>query len=822
MKISYNWLKQHLSAVPQIDAMDNLLTQVGLEVEGVTYTGMNPEKLLGLIVGEVIECTPHPNADKLKLTKVNIGGSELLNIVCGAPNVALGQKVVVATIGTTLYPLTGESFKIKKSKIRGEESNGMLCAEDEIGLGGSHAGIIVLPADIKVGIAISEVLKFDNDALIEIGITPNHADACSHLGIARELRAAMMNSGEAVQLTYDTHALPDVKLDTIDNPISVHVSDDSLCPRYAGIYIQNIVVGPSPEWLQQKLKSIGLKPINNLVDISNYVLHDIGQPIHIFDADQIKENKIHVRLSNTGEKFTTLDGVERKLQGTELMICDFEHPMAIAGVFGGIDSGVSLATKNIFIESAYFNPATVRKSARAHALNTDASFRFERGTDPDLVLWALHFTAKLIQECAGGQASSNIIDHYPHPIQPSRIELRFSQLKQIIGKEISKEEIKNILGSLNIKIVNESETALNVEVPAYKNDVTTSIDLCEELLRIHGLNNVPLPGRISTSIILSNKSKLYSFRENLAQHLAHKGYNEIMTNSLTKASYPQVTKENRVELLNPLSSDMGVMRDTLLFTGLEVVAYNLNRNIHQLHLFELGRTYSHKNKSEPNPAGESFSKGGVSLYKEEEHCAIYITGKEEKLNALKPITAPSFYDVKTLVYELLSDFGLSNLNSISYEDDLLRSGLILTLNNKTIAHFGLVNTKILKQFDISQQVYFVDINLVNMSRMVETGFKKVKPVSKYLSVRRDLSLLIDEQIQFEQLELVARKSERKLLKDVGVFDIYKGDKLGEGKKSYALYFTLQDEENTLEDKDINQAMQRIQQALEKELGAVIR
>ncbi len=468
MKIAYNWLKQHLQPIPEKEVLSTLLTQMGLEVEGITSIGISKEQLTGLVVGEVVECIPHPNADKLKLTKVNIGEAAYLNIVCGAPNVAVGQKVIVAMVGTTLYPITGEPFKIKKSKIRGEESNGMICAEDEIGLGSGHDGIIILPSESKIGIPVSEVIRLDSDALIEIGITPNHADACSHLGVARELRASLLHRGTEAKMEYDLETLPKYKAENFSNPVKVNVNDSTLCPRYAGIYIRDIEVKASPEWLQNKLKSIGLKSINNIVDISNYVLHDIGQPIHIFDADKISGNNINVRLSIDGEKFTTLDAIERKLNGVELMICDAEKPMALAGVFGGLHSGVSSETKNIFIESAYFDPATIRKSAKAQGLSTDASFRFERGTDPDIVLWALYYIANLITENSGGVVSNEVIDIYPNKILPAEITLRYNFAKEIIGKSISAQEIKNILLSLNIKISVETETELKVIVPAYK------------------------------------------------------------------------------------------------------------------------------------------------------------------------------------------------------------------------------------------------------------------------------------------------------------------------------------------------------------------
>jgi phenylalanyl-tRNA synthetase beta chain len=611
-------------------------------------------------------------------------------------------------------------------------------------------------------------------------------------------------------------------LTDIENPIKVEVVKPELCPRYAGLYIKGISVRPSDEWLQAKLKNIGLKPINNIVDITNFILHDVGQPIHAFDADRIKDNKIIVREAFAGENFTTLDGVKRKLNGFELMICDNENPLAIAGVFGGLDSGVSESTKNIFIESAYFNPAAVRKSAKAHGLNTDASFRFERGTDPEIVIWALNYAAKLINEMGGGEASRFIIDHYPQPIVPVEIILRYNYVSHITGIEISATEIKTILQSLNINILDANETEIKVAVPSYKNDIISEVDLCEEIIRIYGLNKVELSPKMSIPVSLARTRQMHDFREAMAQNLANKGFNEIMTNSLTKTSYPQITPNHRVPLLNPLSQDMAVLRDTMLFTGLEVIAYNLNRNNHHLQLFEIGKSYNKKNKYEiDSPQYQEWGTDG-EIYNETEHCAIYLTGRDEKLNALTPVTAPGFFDLKTIVSSVLDDAGINNFASVEFENKFYKYGITYSVNNKGLAICGAIRNDILKSFDIQQEVFYAAILLTPAFKLSTDEFKKVKLVSKFPSVRRDLSLLIDKNIHFDQLETVARKAERKLLKEIGVFDIYKGDKLGAGKKSYALYFTLQDEEKTLDDHAISNTMNRIQKALESELGAVIR
>lgn len=805
MKISYNWLKQHLTHTPPVEQLDETLTQMGLEVEAVTQTGVTADKLQGLVVGEVMVCEPHPNAEKLKLTRVNTGTGELLQIVCGAPNVAQGQKVIVATIGTTLYPVSGEPFKIKKSKIRGEESHGMLCAEDEIGLGTSHAGLLILPQDTPVGVPVATVLQTDSDALIEIGITPNHADACSHLGIAREVHASLVNKGLPSALNYNRHVLPTVAFSAIENPVTVQVEDAGICPRYAGIYLRNVKVVQSPEWMQEKLRSIGLKPINLLVDCSNYVLHDIGQPIHVFDADKIKGNRIVVRLSANDESITTLDGVERKLNGTEMMICDAERPLAIAGVFGGLDSGVSESTTNIFIESAYFTPANVRKSARRHGLNTDASFRFERGTDPDLVLWALHYTASLIQQATGGEASAKVIDLYPNPIAPREIELRYKSVDRLIGKGIDRNEIKNILDSLQMPST-EMTDGLRVSVPPFKNDVLLECDLVEEILRVHGLNQVPMADSMHMALAFGKKKSIYNYREKAANYLASNGWNEMMTNSLTKAGTNSPEDVQPVALCNPLSQEMGILRDNMLHTGLEVIAFNLRYGNHQVRVFESGKTYQKKE----------------TKYKETEHLALFITGRDEKDNAVVPTRAPGFFTLKTAVSRMLDGCGVQDVTMKAGTHPHLTDAMVIENRNGVLGYFGEVKAAICKAAGITQKVFYADLFTEACYTASVKGFVQARAVPRFPGVRRDLSMLINEDITFARLQEVAQAAERKLLKEVGAFDIYKGDKIEEGKKSYALYFLLQDEERTLDDKTINGAMQRVQQALEKELGAVIR
>jgi phenylalanyl-tRNA synthetase beta chain len=805
MKLSYNWLKQHITNLPSPGELNDILTQLGLEVEGAETTGVTKDKLKGLKVGEVMECIQHPNADKLKLTKVDIGTGELLNIVCGAPNVKAGQKVIVAPAGTLLFPNDGEPFRIKRSKIRGEESNGMLCAEDEIGMGKSHEGLLILPPESITGADVADILKLENDTILEIGITPNHADACSHLGTAREIHAASSVNGISTALKYNLDELPVVSFGEIKNPLEVKVVDTELCPRYSGIFIKGIEVKPSPDWLKEKLQSIGLKPINNIVDITNYVLHDIGQPIHAFDAARLEGNKIEVRLSKPGEKIITLDGVERDLNGTELMICDAKKPVAIAGVFGGAGSGVSESTNSVFIESAYFNPSAIRRSARAHGLNTDASFRFERGADPEIAIWAALYTAKLILENAGGEASAEVIDVYPEKINPAQIILRYSKLNQIVGIEIEKETVKKILDGLNIEIEKEGTEQLTVLVPAYKSDVLQEVDLCEEVLRVYGINNVALPGSVNIPVQGRSGKNLFNLRSRIAKSLAYRGYHEIMANSLV-ALEANNNAEATVKLLNPLSQEMATLRDQMLQSGLEAIAYNLNRGMHQLQFFEMGKTYYKKNEK----------------YIEEEHLAIYYVNKEEKWNALQPSAIHPYYNIKSILEETLGSIGIENPEYKNGEHTQLNPCLVVDASKMNIGFMGAVKSSILKKAGIEQPVYYADILVSKLKKIIQSDNTLSKPVPKFPSVRRDLSLLIDEQTSFADLKSAALKAERSLLKDIGVFDIYQGDKIGPGKKSYALYFILQDDERTLEEKTINGAMTRIQKALEADCNAVIR
>jgi phenylalanyl-tRNA synthetase beta chain len=805
MKISYNWLKQHISSLPAPAELSQVLTQLGLEVEGTETTGVTKERLNGLKVGEVMECIPHPNADKLKITKVDAGTGELLNIVCGAPNVKAGQKVIVAPVGTMLYPVEGEPFKIKKSKIRGEESNGMLCAEDEIGIGKSHEGLLILPDESPVGSDVADHLILNQDTVFEIGITPNHGDACSHLGIAREIYAAFVLNENKAELKYNFGISPVVNFGDAKNAVKVTVHDPGLCPRYAGVFIKGIKVSPSPAWLLEKLQSIGLKPINNIVDITNYVLHDIGQPIHAFDADKLEGNKIEVRLAASGEKIITLDGVERILKGTELLICDASKPLAIAGVFGGAGSGVSEGTVNVFIESAYFNPAAVRRSAKAHGLNTDASFRFERGTDPEIAIWAALYTASLILDIAGGEAAEGIIDEYPVKIAPSAITLRYSRLEQVTGVKAGKDIVKKILEGLNIRVAEENETQLIAKVPSYKIDVTQEIDLCEEVLRVYGINHVPLPGSVSIPVQSKNEKNLFSFREKISAMLASRGFHEIMSNSLVPASANSGAVES-VQIINPLSQEMNVLRNEMLGSGLEAIAYNLNRGNHRLRLFENGKTYYKKQDK----------------FIEEEHLAIYLVNKPEKWNALQPVDIDGFYLIKATVEETLASLGIENISYKESVNPSVKTCFDVEASKINLGYIGEIKSSVLKNSGIGEPVYYADLLLSKLKKAAPQGYMISQPVPKFPSVRRDLSLLLDEKVSFQDLKSTAMKTERYLLRDIGVFDIYQGNKLEKGKKSYALYFILQDEERTMEDKTISGVMARLQKALESEWGAVVR
>lgn len=798
MKISYNWLKQFIDTDKTPEQISQILTGIGLEVEVLDKVQAIPGGLEGLVIGHVKESQDHPNSDHLHLTKVDVGTGTDLQIVCGAANVAAGQKVVVAVVGATVHPMEGDHFKINKSKIRGEVSEGMICAEDEISLGTSHNGIMVLDADAVPGTLAKDYFKLNDDYLFEIGLTPNRADAASHLGTARDIAAFLKT--KVVK--------PDVsgfKVNNTNRKIEVVVENETACPRYSSLTISGIEVKDSPKWLKEKLGVIGLRSINNVVDVTNYVLHGLGQPLHAFDADAIKGNKVIVKTCPEGTLFKTLDEVERKLSADDLMICNAEEPMCIAGVFGGIGSGVTNFTKNVFLESAYFNPVWVRKTSKRHGLKTDASFRFERGTDPDITVYALKYAALLIKEIAGGTISSDISDIYPTAIEFFDVDITYKNVDRLIGKSIAHEEIKSIINALDIQIVKESAEGLSLKVPPYRVDVTREVDVIEEILRIYGYNNIEIPTQIRASLNNSVRPEKDDVQNTIADLLTANGFNEILSNSLTKSAYSN-DLDHVVKILNPLSSDLDVMRQSLLYSGLEAIAYNQNRRNADLKFYEFGKVYEHKDEK----------------YNEYQRFALFITGANEKEQWNSKQTEVSFYNLKSFVDGLIEKL---NIKDISVEDsgnNELSYGLQYSRGNKTLVKFGQVSSAALKKADVDKAVFYADFNFDMVLSAVRKNKIVYQEVTKFPAVRRDLSMLVDTNITFGQLKQIAQKSERKLLKEVNVFDVYQGDKLPAGKKSYALSFTLQDEEKTLTDKTIDAIIQKLIYNFGKEAGAEIR
>ena len=816
MKISYNWLKNYVQTDLPVETISVLLTNCGLEVEAIEKEESVKGGLQGIVVGQVMSKEKHPDADRLNITSVDIGTGTLLNIVCGASNVEEGQKVMIATIGAKLYPTRGEPFEIKKSKIRGAASEGMICAEDEIGLGESHAGIMVLDKDTIVGTPASEYFKLESDYVFEIGLTPNRADATSHVGVARDLVAVLnvITSDEGVKQSLN---LPDVSAFEVENTnsiIEVTIEDAVACPRYSGISISNIKVGDSPDWLKNKLKAIGLRPINNIVDATNFVLHELGQPLHAFDADKIKGNKVIVKKLVDKTKFKTLDEVERELSSEDLMICDEQGGMCIAGVFGGLNSGVTATTKNIFVESAYFNSTSVRKSSKRHGLKTDASFRYERGADPNITVFAIKRVALLIKEIAGGEISSDIIDIYPTPIKDFKVPFSFSNCDKLIGKTLDRDLIKNILHSLSIEIENEGNDALLLSVPPFKVDVQREQDVIEEVLRIYGYNNIEIPAALNSSISFAEKPDKEKMQNVTSELLSNNGFSEMMGLSLTKGEYATKLKslnaDRSVAMMNPLSSDLNALRQTLLFSGLEAIAYNQNRKNADLKLYEFGKTYL-------NIPSEKGAK-----YVEAKHLALFITGRKEGEGWNTKNEGVNFYTLKGLVESIFERLGIQGVKLAELEDDKFSQGVSYSFNKKTMVEFGLISKTIAKQLDVKQDVYYADFN---WDAMIEAAAKTkiiYSEVPKFPEVRRDLALLIDKAIKFEQLEQLAFQSEKQILKSVNLFDVYEGDKLPVGKKSYALSFTLLDETATLTDKQIEKTMEKLMKTYQEKVGAEIR
>lgn len=820
MNISYNWLKEYVNFDLTPDEVAAALTSIGLETGDVEEVQSIKGGLEGLVIGEVLTCEPHPNSDHMHITTVNLGQGDPVQIVCGAANVAAGQKVVVATLGTKLYD-GDECFTIKKSKLRGVESNGMICAEDEIGIGTSHEGIIVLPEDVVPGTLAKDYYNIKSDYVLEVDITPNRSDACSHYGVARDLYAWLIQNGR--QATLKRPSVDAFKVDNHDMNIDIVVENTEACPRYAGVAIKNVTVKESPEWLQNKLRLIGVRPINNIVDITNYILHAYGQPMHCFDADKIKGGKIVVKTCPEGTKFVTLDEVERKLSDRDLMICNAEEPMCIAGVFGGLDSGTTETTKDVFLESAYFHPTWVRKTARRHGLSTDSSFRFERGIDPNGTIYALKEAALLVKELAGGEIASEIKDNYPAPIADFPVELSYEYTNALIGKVIPAETIKSIVTSLEMKITGETPEGLSLLVPVYRVDVQRPCDVIEDILRIYGYNNVEIPTSVKSSLsVKGDVDKSVKLQNLVSEQLVGCGFNEIMNNSLTAATYYEGLEtykpENLVQLMNPLSNDLNVMRATLLFGGLESIQHNANRKNADLKFFEFGNCY-HFNAEKRNPEKV------LAAYSEELHLGLWITGKRVSNSWAHPDENTSVYELKAYVLNIFRRLGV-NFGGLVFgnlTDDIYSVAIsVHTRGGKLLATFGVLHKKIQKAFDIDNEVYYADLNWKELMKAIKNNTVAYKEISKFPAVKRDLALLIDKKVQFAEIEKIAYETDKKLLKSVELFDVYEGKNLEAGKKSYAVSFMLQDENATLNDKQIDKVMQKLIANLQNKLDAKLR
>lgn len=806
MKISYNWLKQFIKIDWNSDETAALLTDLGLEVEVVEKYQSVRGGLEGIVVGHVLTCEQHPNADRLKVTRVDIGDGTPIQIVCGASNVLAGQKVAVATIGTTLYDKEGNSFQIKKGKIRDQESYGMICAEDELGLGTSHEGIMVLDNSLQPGTSVAKIYKIENDEIFEIGLTPNRADAMSHLGTARDLRAGLIQSGMNVELI--TPSVSNFRVDKRTLKIDVNIDNSKLTPRYCGVTISGISVKPSPEWLQNRLKSIGINPKNNIIDVTNYVLHELGQPLHAFDASKIN-GKITVKTVPTGTKFTTLDNVERTLHEEDLMICDEKGPICIAGVFGGNNSGVTDNTINIFLESAYFNPVSIRKTAKRHTLSTDSSFRFERGTDPNITQYALKRAALLIQEVGGGEITSDIIDIYPKKIEDFPVFLNFAKTTKLIGQELPKEIIKKILASLDIKVNSVTDAGLGLIIPCYRVDVQREIDVIEEILRVYGYNNINFTKKINATVSNSGRTEDYKVQNVIANQLNSQGFHEMMSNSLTTPDYVTLSdlllKEHNVMMLNPLSNDLSAMRQSLLFSGLEAISYNINRKNADLKLFEFGKSYHNL------PSG----------YNEQKHLSLLTTGNRNQESWTASQKPTNFFLFKGYIDAILNRLGINKMSVQPVKSDVFAEGIAIVIGEETLVELGTIKKTILKHFDIKQEVLYADFNWSFVLKQISNKIKYTD-IPKYPEVRRDLALLLDENIAFDAIYKIAKKSEKTLLKNINLFDVYQGDNLPEGKKSYAISFTIQDNSKTLTDEQIDKVMNKLQKSFVAELGATLR
>lgn len=818
MKISYSWLKQYIDTELSPERIAEILTAIGLEVEALEKIESVKGGLRGVVIGEVLTCEKHPNADKLSVTTVDVGSENPLSIVCGAPNVARGQKVLVATVGTTLY-MGDESLTIKKAKLRGVPSEGMICAEDELGLGDSHDGIMVLPDDTPVGLPAREYFDITDDYLFEIGLTPNRIDAASHYGVARDLAAYLQFHGP--KATAILPSVDDFKIDSSKRVIPVEVVSREACTRYSALTITGVRVAPSPDWLQSSLKAIGLTPINNVVDVTNFVLYEIGQPLHAFDADAIKGNRVVVKTLKEGTPFVTLDGVERKLSENDLMICNQSEPMCIAGVFGGIESGVTESTTTVFLESACFNPVYVRKTARRHGLSTDASFRFERGTDPNITLWALKRAAMLIKELAGGEIASEIIDCYPEPVAPYRVELDVKRVNELIGIEIPEMDIRSILNALEISVVGNSNGKLLLDVPTYRVDVLREADIVEEILRIYGFDKVTLPDKVSSTLSYSVKPDSFKMQNLVSDYLSSNRFNEIMCNSLTKGGYYEglstVPAEHSVRILNPLSSDLNVLRQTLLFGGLESIQRNISHRNSDLRFFEFGNCYFYNGK----PVAQDVPLNG---YSESFKLGLWLTGLWNGEHWMEKPVKASFFHLKGFVQAIMKRFGYDAgmLDTSEAPSDIYAYGITYRVKGKELVNFGKVADSLTGVFDIKEDVFFAELNWSMLLKQLSDSHIRFEPMSKFPSVRRDLALLLDRTVNYDEIRKLAFRTERKLLKQVNLFDVYEGKNIPEGKKSYAVSFILQDESKTLTDKQIDKVMNRLVNQFTCELGAQLR
>ena len=824
MNISYNWLKRYIALPDSAEKVAQILTSLGLEVGKVEKVQTIKGGLEGLVVGEVITCVDHPNSDHLHITTTRVApDAEPLQIVCGAPNVAAGQKVIVATVGTVLYD-GDEKFTIKKGKIRGEESLGMICAEDEIGVGNNHDGIMVLPADTPVGMPAKEYFGVEDDTLIEVDITPNRADGASHYGVARDLYAYYQAKGIDIALTKPS--VEDFQVQSNALPIEVVVENAQACPRYTGVSIKGVTIQESPDWLKKALNTIGIRPINNVVDVTNFVLHEMGQALHSFDADKIKGNKVIVKNASEGQKFITLDGVERTLSAADLMICNAEEPMCIAGVFGGQDSGISETTTNVFLESAYFDPVSIRKTARRHQLSTDASFRYERGCDPNNTLYVLKRAALLIQEVAGGEIAMEVSDNGKTAWDFFPVALSLNRVYGLIGKNIGEQTVETILRALEVEIYSQEGDLWQIGVPCYRTDVQRECDVIEDILRIYGYDNVEFPAKLNTSLSYSQKPNPQQLQRRIAEQLTAQGFNEILNNSLTKVSYYEslqtMALDQCVKIMNPLSQDLGVMRQTLLFGGLESIARNVNRKNSDLRLYEFGNCYHYKS----NPAAlEHNPTNPLIEYTEEPHLGIWLTGNKTMSSWVAKEEKSSFYQLRAFVNNILIRLGvdLAKTKMEPLHSELYDNGLIIYApNGKQIATIGIVAYTIRKQFDIDQEVFYADLDWNQLMRQNKQYKAVINDLPKYPEVKRDFALLVDKSVKFADLAAAAIAAEKKLLKQVTLFDVYEGKNLEAGKKSYALSFILQDAENTLKDKQIEAIMSKLQKLFEDKFGAKLR